>query len=93
MHQADRAKAAGARLIAVTQLGDSPLAEIADAAMLIPSRTPEGPPTKQHATTLFCQVTQLLFDSVCRLVVTGTKSAGRGSASPPHQLRMRTDDI
>jgi uncharacterized glyoxalase superfamily protein PhnB len=31
----------------VTQPGDSPLAEIADAAMLIPSRTLEGAPTKQ----------------------------------------------
>jgi 6-phospho-3-hexuloisomerase len=68
LHQAQRAKAAGARLIAVTQPGESPLAELADWTLVIPSRTPGGAPTQQHATTLFCQVVQLLFDSVCRLV-------------------------
>jgi 6-phospho-3-hexuloisomerase len=69
LHQAGRAKDAGARLVAVTQPGQSPLLELSDAALLIPSSPPSGLPTQQYATTLFCQFAQLLFDSVCRLVL------------------------
>lgn len=63
VHQAQRAKAAGARVIAVALPGDSPLGGLADWSLLLPRQASD-----QHATTAFCQAAQLIFDTTCRLV-------------------------
>lgn len=63
LHQARQAKQAGARIVAITQPIPSPLAELADWTLTIPTR----PESVQHATTLFCQLVQMIFDAVCRL--------------------------
>lgn len=67
LHQACKARAAGAFVLAVVQARGGQLDSGADSLLLIPTGPPSGP-SVQHSTTLFCQVVQITFDVVCAMV-------------------------
>jgi 6-phospho-3-hexuloisomerase len=66
--QAANAKAAGATIVTLTEMESGELVGLSELRLLVPTRPPSGPKSEQHATTLFCQTVQILFDVVCAML-------------------------
>ena len=67
VHQASRARAAGARVAAITVHADSPLADLADLTIAVPELT-----SRQHAGSLFEQTALVIADSLSVTLQTAT---------------------
>lgn len=84
---AQQARAAGARVAAVTADPGSPLATAADLTLHVPAatkdRSPGQPPTVQPLSSLFDQAAHLLLDATC-LLLARRRGVGEAAARAAH---------